>query len=60
MGQHGSKGNITDALDILDRSIELIIDNDTTLVVHFHTNSGEVQAFNVRATANGDKNDIGF
>lgn len=58
--KHGTKGHVTDTLDVLDRSIELRINDNPALVVLLNTNSLKVKTFGVWTTANGDQNNIRF
>ena len=56
--QHRTECNIPNTLDALHASVELVVDNDTALVVNLNTNSLEVEAFGVRATTNGNENNV--
>lgn len=60
MSQHGSKGHITDTLDVLDGGVELVVDDDTALVVQLDADSLQVESGGVRATSNGDEDNVGF
>lgn len=60
MRQHGSECDVTDALDVLLRGGELVVDDNATTVVHFNTSSLDIEAFGVGAASDCYKNDIGF
>jgi len=60
VGEHGTKGNVTDAFDVLLRSGELIVDDDATSIVELNTCSFEVEAVGVWSSANSDEDDVGF
>lgn len=60
MGQHGSEGDVADALDVLLRSCELVIDDNAPAVVHLDTSRLNVEAFGVGAASNRDKDHVGF
>lgn len=60
VGQHGSEGDVTDALDILLRSCELVIDDNAPAVVHLDTSSFNVEAFGVGTASNCDEDHVGF
>jgi hypothetical protein len=57
--EHRPESNITNTFDILDRSVELVVDDDAALVVHLDTDSFEVQTLYIWAATHGDKNDVG-
>jgi hypothetical protein len=56
--QHGSEGDVTDALDVLLRGGELVVDDNTAAVVHLDTSSLEVQAFSEWTASDGNEHDI--
>jgi hypothetical protein len=58
--QHRSECDVADALDVLHGRVELVIDDDTTLVVELHADLVKVKAVGVRAAADGDEDDIGL
>lgn len=58
--EHRTEGNITDALDVLHRGVELVIDNDTTLAINLDANLVKVEALSDGATTDGNKNNIGL
>ena len=60
VGEHRTKGHVTDTLDVLDRGAELVIDDDTTLVVFLDTNGFEVETLRVWTTTDRNQNNIGF
>ena len=58
--EHGPKGHVTDTLDVLHRSIELVIDDDPTFVIFLDTNSFQVETLRIWTTTDGNQNDVGF
>lgn len=60
VGQHGTESGITNAADVGDVGLELRVDNDAAAVVELDTNVLQAETLGVRATTNGDKDDIGF
>jgi hypothetical protein len=60
MSQHRSESDVTDTFNILDRGIELVVDDDAALTIELDTDGRQVQALNVRAASNSNKNDVGF
>lgn len=60
VGQHGSKGNVSDALDSLDRGVELVVNHNSALVVELNTDGLEVQSSGDGSSADGDEDDVGL
>jgi len=60
VGQHGSKGDITDAFDALDGGVELVVDDDSALIVFLDADRFEVQPFGIWTTAYCHQNHIRF
>lgn len=60
VGQHGTEGNITNDADVGDLGTELLVDDETTTVVLVNANVLNVKTVGVRATANGNENNIGI
>lgn len=58
--KHGAEGDVTDTLDVLHGSVELVIDDDPTLVVFLNTNGFEVKTLRVRTTTDRNQHDVGF
>ena len=56
--EHRSESDVTDTLDVLDGRIELIVDDDATLVVEFHTSGFEVETVGKWPPADGDQDDV--
>ena len=60
VGQHGTKGDVSDALDVRDRRVELRVDHDPAAVVDFDADLVEVEALGVRTTTNRDEDNVGL
>lgn len=60
VGEHGTKGHVTDTLDILDRGAELIVDDDAALVVFLDANGFKVKTLRIWTTTDRNQNDVGF
>lgn len=60
MGQHGPECDVPDALDVLDRSVELGVDDDSALVVDFDSDIFEVESGGDGSASNSDENDVGL
>jgi hypothetical protein len=60
VSEHGTESDITDALDVLDRSVELRVDDDASLVVNLDANLVQVESLGDRSTANGHQDDVGL
>lgn len=58
VGKHGSESHVTNALDVLYRGVELVIDDNAAFVVFLNTNGLEVEALCVRPTADSDEDNI--
>jgi len=58
VSQHGPEGDVTDALDVLLRGRELVVDDNAAPVVKLDTGGLEVEAFGVGAATDGDENDV--
>ena len=58
VSQHGSEGNITNALDVLHGCGELVVNDDAALVVLLDTSSLDVEAIGVRSATDGHKDNI--
>lgn len=56
--QHWSESHIPNSLDSLGGSVELIINDDSALLVGLHANGFEVQALGNGFPTNGNKDDI--
>ena len=56
--KHRSESNVTDALDVRDGSVELVVNDDTALGVDLNANLLEVEASCDWAAADGNKNDV--
>jgi hypothetical protein len=51
VSQHRSKGDITNAFDALDRGVELVVNNNSALIVFLDADRFEIQPFGVWTTA---------
>ena len=60
MSQHWSKGDVSDAFDTLDGGVELVVDDDSALVVFLDADRFQVQPFGVGTTANGQQDYVSF
>jgi hypothetical protein len=58
--QHRAESDITNTPYVLHGCVELIINDNTTLVVHLNTDRFEVKPFCIWATAHGNKDYIRF
>lgn len=58
VGKHGTESDITDSSDTLGRSVELVINNDSSSLVLLDTDCLEVQTFSDRSSTNGDQDGI--
>ena len=58
--EHGPKCHVTDAPNALDRGVELVVDNDTPLVVDLDADLVEVEPVGHWAPADSDEDDVGF
>ena len=59
MGQHRTKGYVSNAPDAWNRGVVLIVDDDSPLLVDFDANSLQIKTFGVWLSANGDETDVG-
>lgn len=59
VGQHGAEGNVTDHTDVGNLGAVLLVNDQTAAVILVDANVLEAQTLSVRATANGDQDDIG-
>lgn len=59
VSQHGTEGAVTDDADVGELGAVLLVDDKTATVVLLDSNLLQVQAFGVRATANGDQDNVG-
>lgn len=60
VGEHGTKSGVADALDALDRGVELAVNDNAALVVGLNADSLEVEATGDRAPTNADQDDVCF
>ena len=60
MCQHGSKCDIADALDVPNRCVELVIDDDPAFTIQLYTGCFNIQPFNIWSPADGHKDDVCF
>lgn len=60
MRKHRSKCHVTNALDALYASVELVVDDDTALGVKFDTDLVEAETLRIGDTANSYEDDVGF
>lgn len=60
VGQHGTKGDISDALDVGNARVELRVDDNAALGVDLDTDRLEVESLGHGSSSNGNKDDIGL
>jgi hypothetical protein len=60
VGQHGTEGDVSDALDVRDRRVELRVDHDPAAVVDFDADLVEVETLGVRTTTDRDEDNVGL
>jgi hypothetical protein len=60
VGQHGTKGDITDAFDVLDGGVELVIDDDAAFAIQLDADRFKVQSLDVWSSSNGHEDNIRF
>lgn len=60
VGKHRSEGYVTNALNALDRSVVLVINDYTAPVVDLHANLVQTKTFGVWPTADRDEHNISF
>jgi hypothetical protein len=58
VGKHGSEGDISDALDTLDRGVELVVDDDSTLVVELDADGLEVEVLGDGSSTDSNEDDV--
>jgi hypothetical protein len=58
--KHRPESHISNALDALGRSVELVIDDDTATLVCLDANGLEVEALGDRSATDGDEDDVGL
>jgi hypothetical protein len=58
--QHGSKRDITDTFDVLCTGVELVVNDDSALVIELYAGSFEIESFDVGTAAYGDKDNVCF
>lgn len=56
--QHRTESNISDTLDVLHASVELGINDDSSLVVNFNSNLLQIESGGEWSPSNSDKNNI--
>lgn len=59
MRQHGAKSDITNALDALGGSVELVVNDDSAALVELDANLVEVETLGDWSTTNSNEDDIG-
>ena len=56
--QHGSESSISDTLDSLDTGVELVVNDDPSLVVHLDTNILEPEVLGDGSSTDSDEDDV--
>jgi hypothetical protein len=60
VGKHGTERHIADTLDALGGSVELVINDDSALLVGLDTDLLEAKSLGYWSSTDRNKNDVGF
>lgn len=60
MRKHGPEGHISNALDALGRSVELVVNDDTAALVRLDADGLEVEALSDGSATDSDEDDVGL
>lgn len=58
VGKHRSESDISNALDVLDGGVELVVDDDSTLIVELDADGFQVESSSDGASTDGDQDDV--
>lgn len=60
VSKHGTESDITDALDVVHAGVELVIDNDSALLVYLNTNCFKVESLGHWTATNSNQENVGI
>lgn len=60
MSKHGTKSNVTDALDTLGAGVKLVINDNPSPLISFNAYRFEIETCGNGSSTNGDEDNIGL